>query len=169
MLNQLLFGMALFLALTLPTLLMVAALTLDGLTRRGFGLAFLAMVLIGLTIWITVSYEQAEEQSQGRHYFGLAYLAYFIIGGYLVLWLWGGALIEARAARQWPWVVGLVVAGLAPVLNAVENNLLHLGAHSTTIVGGAEFLFLILLPSFAVLAYGLVRSLRPIKPVAAAG
>ncbi|HEV8192677.1 MAG TPA: hypothetical protein VGP82_14520 [Ktedonobacterales bacterium] len=168
MLNQLLVGVALFLLLALPSLLIVGALALDGMTRRGFGLALLAVVLIGLTIWIAVSFEQAVEQSHGPYYLGFAHVADYIIGSYLVLWLWGGALIEARAARQWPWVVGLVVAGLVPILNAVENNLLHLGAHSTAVAGGAELLFLMLLPSLAVLIYGLVRSVWPVKPGAGA-
>jgi hypothetical protein len=169
MLNQLVVGIALFLLLALPSLLIVGALALDGVTRRGFGLALLAVVLIGVTIWLAVSFEQAVEQQHGPYYLGLAYLADYIVGSYLVLWLWGGALLEARAARQWPWVVGLVVVGLVPVLNALENNLLHLGVYSTAIAGGAELLFLMLLPSLAVLIYGLVRIVRPVKPGAAAG
>jgi hypothetical protein len=166
MLNQLIVGLALFLVPALPPLLMAGALTLDGVTGRGYGLVLFAVVVLGAIMWLTVTLGQPiEHATLGTLAIAGAFSPLFFASGvYLVLWLWGGALLEARAARQWGWVVLLVVAGVLPILNLLENNTLHLGTQGTAIAGSDELSFLLLLPALAVLIYGLVRIVRPVAP-----
>ncbi len=148
-----------------PLLLVAGAVVLDWRTRRGYGIALLAVVLLGLTIWLSVAFDQALDHATGDTLsYAVVMAIYLFIAYYCTLVLFVGALVEAGMARQWRWIVGLLVAGLAPGLNTLENNTLHLSAQKTPLSGAAEFLSLILLPSFAVLGYGLFRIVRPAKP-----
>jgi len=147
-----------------------SAVVLDWRTRRGYGIALLAVVLLGLTIWLDVAFDQALDRATGDTFaYAVVMAIYLFIGYQCTLVLFVGALVEAGMARQWRWIVGLLVAGLAPGLNTLENNTLHLSEQKTPLSGGAELLSLMLLPAFAVLVYGLFRIVRPTKPRAEAG
>lgn len=153
-----------------PVLLVIGAVSLDWRTRRGYGIALLAAALLGLTIWLDVAFEQALERAGSEEMgVGIAMVIFIFIGYYCMLVLLVGALVEAGMAQQWGWVVGLLVAALVPGVNMLENNTLHLSAQKTPISGSVELLSLILLPAFAVLAFGSFRIVRPAKPRAGAG
>jgi hypothetical protein len=157
--------------LGIPLLLVGGAVSLDRRSRRGFGLALLALVLIGLTVWAGVAFEQALRRAPSSESFGIAIVlvAYFLIGGYLALLLWIGALVEAGSARQRWWLVGLVVAVLVPGLLVLADNLLDLGARGFGFIGGITLVLVLVLPTMTVLAYGIARSIwlprqAPLRP-----
>lgn len=159
-----------FLLLGIPLLLVIGAVALDWRTRRGYGLALLAGVLLGLTIWLSMAFEQTMQRAPSSEQFGVIVVVgvYSLIGCYCALVLWVGALVEAGRARQWCWIAGLLVAVLVPGLNFWENTRLHLSAQQTPISGWADFLLIILLPTLVVLIYGLFRIVRPGQPTSPA-
>jgi hypothetical protein len=146
-----------------PLLLVGGAVGVDRRSRRGFGLALLALVLIGLAVWAAVAFEQALQRAPPSESFGIGIVlvVYFLIGGYFALVLWIGALVEAGSARHRGWFVALVVAVLVPGLLVVADNVLNLGARGFGIIGGISMALVLFLPTMTVLAYGIARSIWP--------
>jgi hypothetical protein len=149
--------------LGIPLLLVGGAVRVDRRTRRGFGLALLALVLIGLAVWATVAFEQALQRAPSSEEFGIGIVlvVYVLIGGYFALLLCIGALVEAGSARQWWWLVGLVVAVLLSGLIVLgATPLLNLRALGLGFIeGDTGFALIILVPTMTVLAHGIARSI----------
>lgn len=152
--------------LGIPLLVVGVAVWVDLRSRRGYGLAILAAIVIGLSVWAAVAIEQAASKAQSSESLGIGVVAaaYFLIGCYLALLLWIGALIEAGAARQGWWLVGLVVAAVLPGLIILADNLLNLGARGFGF-GDIELALIVFLPTVTVLAHGIRRVIWPLRRV----
>ncbi len=94
----------------------MVALVVDLRTKRGYGLAVLATLLLALFIWMSIVFYQADQHIQADQYIarkhieslasGFVVAFYLFTFVYFALPLWLGGLIVAGVARQWRWVAG---------------------------------------------------------------
>ncbi len=149
-----------------PMLAIILLLFLAGVayvdlrSRRGWGLALVALALASYGIWLAnflLAVQQAPSTGDdlaGAIIFAI-YLAIYLAFA-LVLWI--VALVEAGASRQWRWFVGLLVAALVPGLLILAIVKLRFVIPGLNVIG----IGLGLIPVFIILAYGVVRSVRPV-------
>lgn len=158
--------------LALATLLLVGgAVWLDLRTRRGYGLALLAVALLALGVWAAIAFERALQQAPSSESFGVGIVlaVYLLIGLAFALLLWIGALVEASVARQGWWIVALVASAVLPGLLIVFDIALNLGAHGYHYFGGLTEALLLILPTATILAFSVRRIVRPPRPRLAGG
>lgn len=144
---------------------------MDTITRRGIFLGVVTLLLLALTVAIAQSSEHTIRNSAGSDN-GLA-----TVFGVVVIWFFLGAfglvavvtaLVEAWLARHMRWLVGIaLVTALAitwlPLLSWHPVTLLaSIGASPSA--RDASFWGVILVPLAVVLAYAIVRTVRPIAP-----
>ena len=149
--------------LLVPPLLVALAVFVDLRSRRGFGLALLAPVMVGYCLWRIIPIEQGllKPAESGRPLYLIGLLLNFLECGYLTLLLWIGAVVEVSMPRQTRWLVALVAEVVLVVLAVLAVALLQLETPLFTFMGGAVATLLLLLPMVTALAYGVVRIARP--------
>jgi hypothetical protein len=152
-----------FAELLVPPLLVVLAVVVDLRSRRGFGLALLAPMMVGYCLWRIIPIEQGllQPAESGRPLYLIGLLLSFLQCGYLTLLLWIGTVVEVSMPRQTRWLVVMVAEAVLVVLAVVAVALLQLETPLFTFMGGAAATFLLLLPMVTALAYGVVRIARP--------
>lgn len=141
-----------------PPLLVVLAVFVDLRSRRGFGLALLALATVGYSLWHVAPAEQALLQAPASEHNLLAIGLFLdlLSCGYLTLLLWIGTVVEVSLDRQRKWLIALVVeAALAGVV-VPAALLLNLGVAKAALVP-----LVLLVPMVTALAYGVVRSAKP--------
>lgn len=150
------------LLLVLLLLFVVAGVVyVDLRSRRGWGLALLALALCCYGVWlanvaINMQGDPGTDDLAGAVIMA-AYLAIYLA---FTLIVWIGALVEAGVSRLWWWLGGLVAAAFVPALFilATVTLTLRLGEPGFNDVGMGLFL----VPPVTMLAYGMARIVRPV-------
>jgi hypothetical protein len=152
-------------AIVVPPLLVTLAVFVDLRSRRGFGLVFLVLAMMGVCLWRIVPTELGFLQAPASKpaLFQIALFFDFLICGYLTVLVWIGTVVEVSMARQMKWLAALVAEVVLAVLVVAAVLLLQLETPLFTFLGGAEVSFLFLLPMVTALTYGVVRSARPMS------
>jgi hypothetical protein len=156
----------------LPLGAMLIAVTVDGRTRSGYGLAIFSFLLLAcnvlfLALVILAQSDTEQPRSGGRLGLGLVLILYFGGAVFITLFVVGGALIEAGSARHWWWMVGFLAAGVVPVLVIATTALpLPFWKHTNAAyyVQNIGYIGILVVPPATVLAYSITRIARPVAP-----
>lgn len=149
--------------LVVTLLFLFGVIYMDISSRRGWGLALLALALAGFGGYMTNFFVAMGRSPKGVDLAGgLIFSIYAAIFLALALMLLLVALVEAGSARHWWWLVGLLASALIPALVVLATVGLRLGAYVRGDFAFMEFLSVAFVPALTMLAYGIARIVRPV-------
>ena len=156
--------------IAVPVGLVALAVWLDRRTRRGYGLGFLAVVLLALDIWGTIVIGQAIQQADSMQTDNFAevlvLVVFALIGLYFTFVLVLGGLVEVVSARHWRWLALILALSIVPasIVLAPGTALVPDVLGALGLSRDAEYLALLFVPTLVTLAYAISRVLRPVGP-----
>jgi hypothetical protein len=145
---------------------MILAVSVDGRTRLGYGLGVYSLLLLAYIVLVVSAFVvfNTSQPPAGRLGSWLGLLFSYFGAIYVTLFVVGGAIIEARIAHQWQWIIGFIAALVVPVL-VIATTALPLpewqGLNTANYMQSIGYVSELVAPVTTVLVYSIRRTIHP--------